>query len=180
MSAPQDTAADILGHARLPQHPSPQAAAAAAPLTWSISSSLVCFLASVLRAPSFLRSYAAQAVSARLRGGARVLERVCSAPGCNDACLRRLLAYALLRSAYALVSPHLCDAPLHDEEVRVVDVELHRLEQVRHTPGVGWVQGARGGSRGKDGTQLHTIGLGPLAGRTLPSVMALLHTCMRA
>ena len=27
---------------------------------------------------------------------------------------------------------HFCDAALHDEEVRVVDIELHRVEQVLH------------------------------------------------
>jgi hypothetical protein len=32
------------------------------------------------------------------------------------------------------VASHLCNAALHDEEVWVVHVQLHRLEQVSNTP----------------------------------------------
>jgi hypothetical protein len=39
---------------------------------------------------------------------------------------------------HPVMGTHLCDAALHDEEVGVVDVELHRVEQGLNPPAAGY------------------------------------------
>jgi hypothetical protein len=48
--------------------------------------------------------------------------------------------------------PYLGHPPLHDEEVRVVHVQLHRLEQVRHPPATQHMQPSALGESAVNGT----------------------------
>lgn len=125
--------------------------------TLLISSTLLCFFSSVLRALSFLDSYmrVPEACFEVRRGR---VSRGCTRRGVAAVSRRpsgrkgaRLLEHGedLLR----LHVEDLGDAALHDEEVRVVDVELHGVEEVLDAPVRGGVgrQGAVERALGKTG-----------------------------